>query len=638
MLTRFVENFIPSIEERKLIVKVPLNESQTKLMETLLKNIAPLPENKVVYKIPISRWGVLNGNKRRYSRELWERVIKEQSSRYLNSLGLADHPPENSDGNFKEVFCVYHGLELSETDNLVFAYMTPVGAYGKLFTEILESNGKVGTSTSGFGELSENNEDVNPVTFELERIADCVLTPSQNVYGDKTMVFQTPDGTKVEITPPPTQAQAPAPAITGMPCGVTEPVQTTPEPQEPETISISDIISSVQVSKSKIPAPPITTATNYKSSYPENNNRSKNMNLSKLEERKLEKDISSFFEEAKQEKNPIVKATLLKEVLGFFNDISGMTEILKGLKEAVTTELDLVSKDVHSKIEQSLKIEEETGVKTVEDMKAGLDKIVEATQSFNENADHWKQVAGTLQKNVESLKAKLSSNPSAKDYEAIVRELEKTDIATRKIVDAQNQKLYILKKRLFEERNLSRKLEGECSEVTAQLEVALSAKKSYKEKAVQFRDAYLKIAEKNKTLVADKNDIINQVSEFLEKDSYQFGRAQKISGSIAEQIGNTVDFTQRQYVESYYNDLERQYGERIQPFREQIIARKTYKEAVSEFTRIFAQMDEFRIPKGIEGDERREFLKEHGLIIKDKHKDTKNAIRQILEGYRKVRE
>jgi hypothetical protein len=57
-----------------------------------------------------------------------------------------------------------------------------VGPYGHLAQEILDHGGRIGTSSSGFGDVGPNNI-VDPTTFIIERLADLVLNPSQNTYG-----------------------------------------------------------------------------------------------------------------------------------------------------------------------------------------------------------------------------------------------------------------------------------------------------------------------------------------------------------------------------------------------------------------------------------------------------------------------
>jgi len=630
-LRRFVEYFEPDAALLQP-TKAPITESQRKLVESKISNLREsldIPEGKTVYRVPISRYDNMNGNGRKYEARLWQRVKEAQKEKYCGKIGLADHPEGNTDGSFKDSAVVWLDIELDESQKLVWGYCVPVGNYGKLFEEIIAANGLPGFSSSGFGELDTDGSTVRYDTYELERPADIVLTPSQDVYGDKSMVFTAPNGATIEVTPP-EQPKADTPEV----------VITTSEPvAEPtdDIIAISDIVAPVQVATTDIPAPSNMPhhGKGFKvGDYQESKNRSTLMALSKLEERKLEKDITTFYEETKQEKNPIKKSGMLKDVLGFFDDIPAMTEKLVVVKEAIITDLDSVSADVHSMIEESLKIEEEIGIKSVEELKTGLSNLAETTLSFNESADHWKQVAETLQKNVNSLKAKLSSNPSIKEYEDIVRELERTDKATRNIVESQNTKITNVKKRLFDERNLSRKLEKECSELKIQLEASISAKKTFKDKAVAFKEAYLKVAKRNKQLVAEKKSIVSDVKDFLEGDLYKFGRSQKIVGSAAERIGKKVDFTQRQYVERYYLDLEKQYGDDIIPYKEQILSKKTYKEASSEFTRILGRMEEVHIPRSIQGAERVDLLREHGITIKDKSHKTKNAITNILNEFR----
>lgn len=677
MLQRFIETFYPNASLMK-VSKKQITENQKRYIEARKFEV---PEGKSVYRLPISRFDWLNGNKRKYEKRLWQRVKESQRERYAGKIGLADHPPENSDGAFKESAIVWLDIELDESNKLIWGYGVPVGPYGKLFEEIVEAGGLPGFSSSGFGELDEDGETVKFDTYELERPADIVLTPSQDIYGDKTMKFQAPDGTIVQITQP-SNSPEPAPENeSGDPsvvininpndgeieepegeveepenkepignCGGTPiGLQTGPRdgsgpgnvtvepidaPSEDEFIAISDIIKPVQVSSSKVPALPVTNSDR---EYSENKKRRETVNLSKYEQKKLEKDLVGFFEEAKQEKNPITKAGLLKEVYGFFDDIN-LTPALKEIKEAVATELNAVSKDIHTKIDESMKIEDEIGVKTVQDMKIGLDRLAEATFSFNEDAEHWKKVSEGLQKTVKNLKARLSVAPTVEEYEKIVQELEKTDRATRKIVEAQNTKIINLKKRLFEERNVSRKLEKEASELKVQLTANVKAKKRVTEVLKKYKEAYVKVIQRNKQLVADKNVMLEQVEGFLNGDMYRFGRNQKLAGSPADQIGQAVQFNESQYVESYYADLEQKYGELIIPYKERIIARKTIKGAIAEFTRIFAEIGSVRVPKGIDGDERKEFLEEaHNIKIKDPASKTKTAIRNILDGYQKIR-
>lgn len=140
-----------------------------------------------IYRVPVARInppGTLNGNHRRYPEELWENVMNNQESAWKGLCGLADHPTDDSDpGSFKNSSIVWLGMEIDKENNLVYGIGSFVGPYGHLAQEIIDAGGRVGFSSSGFGELMADNETVNPKTYQIERLADVVLNPSQNVYG-----------------------------------------------------------------------------------------------------------------------------------------------------------------------------------------------------------------------------------------------------------------------------------------------------------------------------------------------------------------------------------------------------------------------------------------------------------------------
>lgn len=140
-----------------------------------------------IYRVPVARInppGTVNGNNRRYSRELWENVMNNQESAWKGLCGLADHPTDDNDpGSFKNSSIVWLGMELDVPNNLVYGIGSFVGPYGHLAQEIIDAGGRVGFSSSGFGELESDGVTVNPDTYQIERLADVVLNPSQSVYG-----------------------------------------------------------------------------------------------------------------------------------------------------------------------------------------------------------------------------------------------------------------------------------------------------------------------------------------------------------------------------------------------------------------------------------------------------------------------
>jgi hypothetical protein len=132
----------------------------------------------VIKGVDISRY-TENLNKRVYSKQLWENVKKKKMGE--GSFSLMGHPED--EGNPQNICGVWHGLEIGESTPTSNLYM--VGDNGSLMLEALEAGGKIGFSSVGFGELMEDGVTVNPNNFELERVGDWVLTPSQQVYATK---------------------------------------------------------------------------------------------------------------------------------------------------------------------------------------------------------------------------------------------------------------------------------------------------------------------------------------------------------------------------------------------------------------------------------------------------------------------
>lgn len=140
-----------------------------------------------IYRMPVARInppGTVNGNHRRYPAKLWENVMNNQEDAWKGLCGLADHPTDDADpGSFKNSSIVWLGMDIDKENNLVYGIGTFVGPYGHLAQEIIDAGGRVGFSSSGFGELEADGETVNPDTYQIERLADVVLNPSQSVYG-----------------------------------------------------------------------------------------------------------------------------------------------------------------------------------------------------------------------------------------------------------------------------------------------------------------------------------------------------------------------------------------------------------------------------------------------------------------------
>lgn len=133
----------------------------------------------IVESVPVSKF-TENLNNRIYPKKLWEKVYKERSAE--GTLCLADHPSDDTDGSVKDIVGVWRNFKVNENNCSADLYL--IGKHGKQFMEVLQAGGRCGLSSVGFGELLEDDKTVNPETYELVRVSDWVLTPSQGVYAE----------------------------------------------------------------------------------------------------------------------------------------------------------------------------------------------------------------------------------------------------------------------------------------------------------------------------------------------------------------------------------------------------------------------------------------------------------------------
>lgn len=132
----------------------------------------------VIKKVPVSRF-TLNKNQRRYPRELWLLIVRNKVAE--GTYCLADHPDD--DGSVTNIIGIWKNVVVE--GEMVYGDLWLVEGgheYGKLFYNILRAGGKCGLSSVGYGELGNDGQTVVPETYELVRLGDWVIDPSQNVF------------------------------------------------------------------------------------------------------------------------------------------------------------------------------------------------------------------------------------------------------------------------------------------------------------------------------------------------------------------------------------------------------------------------------------------------------------------------
>lgn len=286
-----------------------------KVVTRLRSDGVNLLEHKI-YRVPISRInhperGELNGNGRGYGSKLWHNVMDNQQDAWKGLCGLADHPVEDDNpGSFKDSSIVWLGMEVDDVNDLVYGIGSFVGPYGHLAQEIIDCGGRVGFSTSGFGELMADGHTVNPDTYQIERLADVVLNPSQEVYGAIN-----DEQKNIEYSGP-----KEAVAATGNgPLGESY----------------------------------IRNQYNTNTYKESNSMEGVKSALSKVEEKELRRHIKNYLNENMEITNPVRQLKDLEEIMGLIQEGQ-----LKDLEADVTTRLAETHKKIEEMVEYGMKMKE----------------------------------------------------------------------------------------------------------------------------------------------------------------------------------------------------------------------------------------------------------------------------------------
>ena len=372
----------------KALIKEVLSLQENTFSETekqiLSKVVNKLKENGItngpkLYKFPVARINDAdhpNLNGRVYTRELWDNVINKQQDNWKGLCGLSDHPEGDDPGQFKQSSIVWLDMMIDDLNKIVWAIGSFVGQYGHLAQEIIEAGGRIGFSSSGFGELMMDGKTVNPDTYQIERVADIVLNPSQGVYGDVT------------------DEQHPNIEYTSQKAVVAEAIKEIPNNKLSENIAVETPAPQAKEPLSAILKEKENTNLEINSVVPETNGENKEMAenvenkkalvLSEAEEKKLKKYIKQFLTESNDIHNPIDRLKELDEIMEMVE--SGE---IHDLKEDVEKELIAERARLEEMVKDAQSIQDEFGV---------------SAKVFAENAKKVAQVADALEEENNNLK------------------------------------------------------------------------------------------------------------------------------------------------------------------------------------------------------------------------------------------
>lgn len=200
-LQHFVENTTTNLysevhDTQKLEPKIEEVAKHSKNLRHALHEAKESKKQLIVYKFPISRINTLehkNKNGRAYTEPLWRNVIDGQRDVWQYSTGLANHPADDEEPDWKNQMIVWIDAELDVDEGIVYGYGILVGPNGQLAQDIMDAHGRIGFSTAGYGQCDSQGL-VDPDSYVIERLADLVLDPSQGVYGTIDDIVST-DGT-----------------------------------------------------------------------------------------------------------------------------------------------------------------------------------------------------------------------------------------------------------------------------------------------------------------------------------------------------------------------------------------------------------------------------------------------------------
>ena len=587
-----------------------LRESATD-KELFDKVIAKLREagagnERKLWKFPVSRFGNKNGNGRIYPRKLWENVIENQRDVWQGGCGLADHPVEDDDpGEFKTSAIVWLDMMIDDANKLIWAIGTFVGEYGRLAQEIIEAGGRVGFSSSGFGELDPfDKTTINADTYQIERVADIVTNPSQSVFGD---IGNAHENTNIEYSK-----------------------QSIVESQTPKSKILKENtnMAAVNAVENKDKLQESTQAPAAKSE------------MSKMEKAIILKYVENLTSEAEKIKNPAERLKETNKILEMVEE-SGDEE----LKEKVTESLIEARNDLTKMIESAVAVQSELG-----DLSTLAENVKDVTKQgvlLNEQVKDYESLCHALEEKTQALfnenkalKAKLELKESAikskslKNNVSIIKAYEKND----KMVEALTRVESAFNKLQENNRKLSvtnTRLEAENGKLTTALresEAKLKDKLRLNEsKKINDMEVTINLLKEQVGRLQLKNKALDASLRAKEKEFREFKEDQKMENHIEPKfesyVSDQLNFRENRgiEVEKYWNDLCNQYGEaKMKPFEKSIRGAKTYREAFNNFIKNLSKIEESaaeyekaRISESIGNlKARKEYLEEAGMETK----------------------
>lgn len=594
--------------------KLPLKESSEKLTKEKIVEAAKSLEEKMskedrsfieqvveglkengadtqfkVWKIPVAKYDVKNLNGRIYPKKLWENIRDCQRDAWQNLLGLSDHPVKDDDpGLFRDQAVIWHDMEIGD-DGVVYGICSFVGPYGHLAQEILEHGGRIGTSSSGFGDVDRYTSIVDPETYQVERLADLVLNPSQGTYGSSSCNHVTPEDFSKDMN---------RPAVLDF--SGNHPVK---ESVENNNIPRSKIFMKVDASQQDKENKLEETITE----KPQMSNK-----LSKVEEKAFRQYVEKFLAEAKSYDNPLKRLNECTDILSCFEDGN-----CADLKEKVEAQIIEEKNNLTKIVENTASLEKDYEMDT-KTFREAAERNTKQAILLNEQVTDYKSLVDELAKKNSKLKEEIAELKADKFSLGImserkVKESNKNIVETLKDLDSLNENVKDLKKKnaallerisslsiansQFEKDNgiLETKIKEAGQIISKNREIRESSNMS----TISAKRTISALKIQNEKLMKDKSSLEEAYSAQCEKfdklaESYAkykeevtdaMDPTKHLMPMASERIGKYLNMRENKGVEieAYWNDLKEQYGENVLPFEKEIRGAKTLKEATSSF-------------------------------------------------------
>lgn len=608
-LTRFIEKSSIPYQLIKKADTTTLKEALVRIPAKLRESVADTANEG--YWVPISFYNKKNGNNRIYNKKLWENVIKNQRDTFIGSPMLSDHPAGDSDGNPKDICGVWLDAKLGAEDSngigLVYGLLIPSGHIGEDLKDHLSKGLRIGTSSSGFGKLLPDRVTVDPDTFQIERLADWVLNPSQGTFFAYDEAEDRVEDTSIK------ESQR-SNIIANIRDIAERDLRINPYISKREVIehilNVFKELSEETVERVLEPyeflgEKKIENNTLDEYRIKENVVKDSTSKLTKLEEKKFRRDMESFLESANKIEDP-------QERLEEFRDIKTWLEdgACPDLREAVEKKIAEEEQWIRTALKEKLEYEKELEVSSPKDLKEKLTLLNMDTNLLKEESENWKDVSKKLQEKYNQVKSELSDRPTQAYVESLKEKNTKLqeDISTRdakmkQIVEKLTESFKAAEKEVADYSERIKELEAEKQQLTEKLEDAskqLPIKEALGKSTVELGNSLKEANEKNERLLK----IIEAQRTQIEKLSEKKTSAEQLAESRKEELSKATSALHKVHVKEavlatkakeelrekasdtitdYYDKLYEAYGNDIVPFERKLKGCKTLAEAKKVF-------------------------------------------------------